>query len=67
MVGEDEFEHALYTIDIGQNDFAGLFTNLSYEEAIAKIPDFVAEIKLAIWVNIPCPNISLFSVLPWFP
>lgn len=50
LVGVDEFENALYTFDIGQNDFAGLFVNLSYREAIARIPDFITEIELAIRV-----------------
>ncbi|KAI4341632.1 hypothetical protein MLD38_026330 [Melastoma candidum] len=48
LVGEEEFENALYTFDIGQNDFAGLFVNLSYQEAIARIPEFINEIDLAI-------------------
>ncbi|KAL8529906.1 hypothetical protein ACS0TY_002895 [Phlomoides rotata] len=49
LVGEEDFENALYTIDIGQNDLSAAFKSLSYDLAIAKIPSFIDEIKDAMW------------------
>lgn len=52
MVTDEEFNNALYTIDIGQNDLAGSFTYLSYTQVIEKIPSMITEIKNAIWVSL---------------
>ncbi|XP_042516448.1 GDSL esterase/lipase At1g09390-like [Macadamia integrifolia] len=49
LVDEEGFQNALYMFDIGQNDLAGAFTDLSYEQVIQKIPSFLAEIKVAVW------------------
>ncbi|KAH1081167.1 hypothetical protein J1N35_020928 [Gossypium stocksii] len=49
LVGDEDFENALYTIDIGQNDLAASFNNLTYSQAIERIPSFITEIKNAIW------------------
>ncbi|EEF47209.1 zinc finger protein, putative [Ricinus communis] len=48
LVNEEDFKDALYLIDIGQNDLAGSFEHLSYEEVIAKIPSIIVEIDYAI-------------------
>ena len=57
LVTDEEFNNALYTIDIGQNDLAGSFTYLSYTQVIEKIPSMITEIKNAIWVSL---NFSIF-------
>ncbi|MBA0634382.1 hypothetical protein Godav_029430 [Gossypium davidsonii] len=49
LVGDEDFENALYTIDIGQNDLAASFDNLTYSQVIERIPSFITEIKNAIW------------------
>ncbi|KAK6260373.1 hypothetical protein SCA6_014847 [Theobroma cacao] len=49
LVGDGDFQNALYTIDIGQNDLAGSFDYLTYAQVIDKIPSFITEIKYAIW------------------
>ncbi|XP_019150921.1 PREDICTED: GDSL esterase/lipase LIP-4-like [Ipomoea nil] len=49
MLGEEDFENALYMIDIGQNDIAGAFSYLSKAQVIEKIPSFISEIKDAVW------------------
>ncbi|XP_075642897.1 GDSL esterase/lipase At1g09390-like [Castanea sativa] len=49
LVTDEEFNNAVYTIDIGQNDLAGSFTYLSYTQVIEKIPSMITEIKNAIW------------------
>ncbi|KAL4362257.1 hypothetical protein GQ457_04G029510 [Hibiscus cannabinus] len=49
LVGDADFENALYTIDIGQNDLAESFDSLYYSQVIDKIPSFITEIKFAIW------------------
>ncbi|KAG4174230.1 hypothetical protein ERO13_A11G107300v2 [Gossypium hirsutum] len=49
LVGNEDFENALYTIDIGQNDLAASFDNLTYSQVIERIPSFITEIKNAIW------------------
>ncbi|KAG8477589.1 hypothetical protein CXB51_030854 [Gossypium anomalum] len=51
LVGDEDFENALYTIDIGQNDLAASFDNLTYSQVIERIPSFITEIKNAIWVS----------------
>nr|XP_043623012.1 GDSL esterase/lipase At3g62280-like [Erigeron canadensis] len=50
FINEDGFRNALYMIDIGQNDLlvALYAANLTYAPVAAKIPSFIAEIKLAI-------------------
>ncbi|KAK4492655.1 hypothetical protein RD792_003473 [Penstemon davidsonii] len=47
--GQVDFENALYTIDIGQNDLSEAFNDLSYTEVVDKIPSFISEIKDAMW------------------
>ena len=42
-----DFERALYTMDIGQNDITSILY-LPYDEVLAKLPHFVAEIRKAI-------------------
>ncbi|XP_043708108.1 GDSL esterase/lipase At1g09390-like [Telopea speciosissima] len=49
LVDGDGFQNALYMFDIGQNDLAGAFTYLSYDQVIQKIPSFLIEIKAAVW------------------
>ncbi|XVE73493.1 hypothetical protein DITRI_Ditri11bG0122300 [Diplodiscus trichospermus] len=51
LIGEEDFQNALYTIDIGQNDLAVSisFDHLNYSHVIDKIPSFITEIKDAIW------------------
>ncbi|KAK4389394.1 GDSL esterase/lipase LIP-4 [Sesamum angolense] len=44
-----DFENALYTLDIGQNDLSGSFWSLSYAQVIERIPSFISEIKDAMW------------------
>ena len=55
LISENGFRNALYMIDIGQNDLlvALYAANLTYAPVAAKIPPFIAEIKLAIQVSIP--------------
>ncbi|XP_050204157.1 GDSL esterase/lipase At1g09390-like isoform X2 [Mercurialis annua] len=48
LVSEEDFKDALYLFDIGQNDLAGSFEYLSYNEVIAKIPSIIDEIDYAI-------------------
>ncbi|CAK9145256.1 unnamed protein product [Ilex paraguariensis] len=50
FIGEDGFRNALYMVDIGENDLllALYASNLTYAPVVAKIPSFLAEIKLAI-------------------
>ncbi|GJS68078.1 GDSL esterase/lipase [Tanacetum coccineum] len=50
LISENGFRNALYMIDIGQNDLlvALYAANLTYAPVAAKIPSFIAEIKLAI-------------------
>ncbi|MCL7047168.1 hypothetical protein MKW94_029803 [Papaver nudicaule] len=50
FVNERQFENALYTFDIGQNDLSGAFSsNLPYNQVIQRIPLFIDEIKSALW------------------
>ncbi|WCJ22660.1 GDSL esterase/lipase At1g09390 [Euphorbia peplus] len=48
LVDEGDFKDALYYMDIGQNDLAGSFEYLAYEQVIAKIPSVIDEIGTAI-------------------
>ncbi|XP_031486695.1 GDSL esterase/lipase At1g09390 [Nymphaea colorata] len=46
---EDEFQHALYMLDIGQNDLSHAFSaNLTYSQVIEKIPTILEQIKSAV-------------------
>ncbi|GFP81833.1 GDSL esterase/lipase lip-4 [Phtheirospermum japonicum] len=49
LVGREDFENALYTIDIGQNDLSGSFGALSYDQVIERVPSFISEIRDAMW------------------
>ncbi|PON88735.1 Lipase [Trema orientale] len=49
LISDEEFNNALYIIDIGQNDLAGSFTYLSYAQVIDQIPSFIAVIQSSIW------------------
>ncbi|CAL9045573.1 unnamed protein product [Musa banksii] len=49
LVNEKEFKHAVYSIDIGQNDLAKAFyLNLSYPQVLLKIPTMLNKIEDAI-------------------
>ncbi|KAF5937261.1 hypothetical protein HYC85_024767 [Camellia sinensis] len=50
FIDESGFRSALYMIDIGENDLllALYASNLTYSPVVARIPSFLAEIKLAI-------------------
>lgn len=49
MINDDGFQHALYIIDIGQNDIADAFAKkYTYAQVIKSIPSVLAEIKNAI-------------------
>ncbi|PIN15545.1 Alpha-L-fucosidase [Handroanthus impetiginosus] len=48
LVKEEDFQNALYTIDIGQNDLSVAFNSLSYDDVIQKIPSFISEISDAM-------------------
>lgn len=49
FINEQGFRHALYMIDIGQNDLADSFLkHLSYAQVIKRIPLVIAEIKDAM-------------------
>lgn len=55
-----DFERALYTMDIGQNDITSILY-LPYDEVLAKLPHFVAEIRKAIEVHMVQRWISINS------
>ncbi|PON88736.1 hypothetical protein TorRG33x02_154420 [Trema orientale] len=42
----EEFNNALYTIDIGQNDLASSFTDLSFGQVIDQVSFFITMIKV---------------------
>ncbi|KAK1386878.1 hypothetical protein POM88_015056 [Heracleum sosnowskyi] len=49
MPKKEHFSKALYTIDIGQNDFGmGLFTNKSIKEVKASVPDTIVGLRTHI-------------------
>ncbi|KAJ6338636.1 hypothetical protein OIU76_008160 [Salix suchowensis] len=48
FVDEDAFKDAIHIIDIGQNDLAGSFEYLSYEQVIKNISSFIKEINYAM-------------------
>ncbi|XP_019171821.1 PREDICTED: GDSL esterase/lipase LIP-4-like [Ipomoea nil] len=50
MFDEDDFQNALYMIDIGQNDLTGAFLNSSSSklEILQQIPDLITGIKEAV-------------------
>lgn len=52
FVNDEAFKDALHIIDIGQNDLAGSFEHLSYEQVIKNIPSLITEINYAIQVNL---------------
>ncbi|XP_019059777.1 PREDICTED: GDSL esterase/lipase At3g62280-like [Tarenaya hassleriana] len=59
LVREEEFSNALYTLDIGQNDLAASFLNLTFDQVVDKIPSFMAELKNTIrasYYPYPCPH-----------
>lgn len=52
MPRPEYFTSALYTIDIGQNDFtAGYFTNKSTDEVKAYVPDIINRTQNVIRVS----------------
>uniref|UniRef100_A0A3Q7E8J0 Uncharacterized protein n=1 Tax=Solanum lycopersicum TaxID=4081 RepID=A0A3Q7E8J0_SOLLC len=48
LLGDEDLRNALYTIDIGQNDLDGIFSKVTNEKAILKIPDIISEIENVI-------------------
>ncbi|CAD5196442.1 unnamed protein product [Musa acuminata subsp. malaccensis] len=49
LLSEKEFQNAVYSIDIGQNDVSTPFSaNLSYAEVVVKIPSILSRIGAAI-------------------
>ncbi|XP_072954628.1 GDSL esterase/lipase At1g09390-like [Typha angustifolia] len=49
LLNEEDFKNSLYTIDMGQNDLAGLFSsNLTYDQIVIIMPQFIAEIRNAV-------------------
>ncbi|KAG1326087.1 GDSL esterase/lipase LIP-4 [Cocos nucifera] len=49
LINKEGFQKALYAIDIGQNDLSGAFGgNSTYDQVIAKIPNFISQIKNAV-------------------
>ncbi|NP_001357613.1 alpha-L-fucosidase 2 [Zea mays] len=46
-IDREGFRKAIYTIDIGQNDVSA-YMHLPYDQVLAKIPGFVAQIKYTI-------------------
>jgi hypothetical protein len=48
-IDREGFRKAIYTIDIGQNDVSA-YMHLPYDQVLAKIPGFVAQIKYTIEV-----------------
>jgi hypothetical protein len=53
------FQNALYIIDIGQNDVNALLGS-SYDQALAKFPPIIAEIKDAVQVVFPSLSYTLY-------
>lgn len=51
LLGDEDLRNALYTIDIGQNDLDGIFSKVTNEKAILKIPDIISEIENVIKVK----------------
>ncbi|KAL5561065.1 hypothetical protein UlMin_030812 [Ulmus minor] len=49
LVSDEEFNNAVYTIDIGQNDISSSLLTLPYALVIEMIPSFVAEIRSSVW------------------
>lgn len=49
---EEDFRHALYMMDIGQNDLALAFGNSTYAQVVDRIPTFISEIEFAIVVSL---------------
>ncbi|CAH9140390.1 unnamed protein product [Cuscuta epithymum] len=50
LLGNEDFENAIYVIDIGQNDIDAAFSSQSYVVAVQRIPFFISEIENAMWV-----------------
>ena len=50
-VSEEDFDNALYAMDIGQNDLAGAFSYLSYAQVLDHIPSYISEIQSSILVH----------------
>lgn len=46
-IDREGFRKAIYTIDVGQNDISA-YMHLPYDQVLAKIPSFVAQIKYTI-------------------
>ncbi|KAL4205420.1 hypothetical protein AMTRI_Chr01g114520 [Amborella trichopoda] len=45
---EDDFDDALYTFDIGQNDLAGAFYSKSEDQVLASIPTILSEFETSL-------------------
>ena len=52
MISEEEFENAVYSLDMGQNDISIAFTaNLSYPQVIDRIPSILSRIRDSVEVS----------------
>lgn len=63
MLGEDEFNKALYIFDIGQNDLVAALDTLSFNQALQRIPSLISEIEVAMWVSNSNYQFILFYVI----
>lgn len=65
-IDQNDFQTALYMIDIGQNDLANSFAkNLTYAEVVRTIPSVITEIKNAIKViRITCRGQRISLIHP---
>ena len=64
-VSEEDFDNALYTMDIGQNDLAGAFSYLSYAQVLDHIPSYISEIQSSILVNNTIMIINRITCYPY--
>lgn len=47
----DDFQNALYTVDIGQNDLAAAFSTMTNDDARKTIPDILAGLSFVVEVR----------------
>ncbi|URD79169.1 hypothetical protein MUK42_18693 [Musa troglodytarum] len=64
LLSEKEFQNAVYSIDIGQNDVSTPFSaNLSYAEVVVKIPSILSRIRAAIEASQSLVHIQKLALL----